>query len=108
MTVARAPEPPYYAVIFTSTRTEGDNGYGAAADRMVELAREQEGFLGIESARDDALGISVSYWTSLEALAKWRGHAEHRAAQERGIADWYGSYALRIAKVERDRYFEKT
>ncbi len=107
MSVARTPEPPYYAVIFTSTRTEGDNGYGAAADRMVELAQEQEGFLGFESARDASLGITVSYWASLEAIAKWRANAEHRIAQERGIVDWYGSYALRIGKVERDRYFEK-
>lgn len=107
MSIAGTPKPPYYAAIFTSTRTDGDNGYGAAADRMVELAREQEGFLGFESARDADLGITVSYWASLEAIAAWRAHAEHRVAQERGIAEWYASYALRVCKVERDRLFEQ-
>lgn len=99
---AATPKPPYYAVIFASTRSEGDHGYGAMADRMVELAKSQPGYLGVESARGaDGFGITVSYWESLEAIAGWRQHAEHQVAQETGKRIWYSHYELRIAKVER-------
>jgi len=102
-TVAKTPEPPYYAVIFTSLRTEGDRGYGHMADRMVELAAQQPGFLGVESARTtDGLGITVSYWSSGEAIAAWKAHAEHKVAQETGRRVWYSEYHLRVARVERD------
>lgn len=96
------PEPPYYAVIFVSQRRPGDAGYEAMANRMVELARQMPGFLGIDSVRDSAgLGITVSYWRDEESIAHWRQHAEHRVAQQRGQSDWYESYQLHIAKVER-------
>jgi heme-degrading monooxygenase HmoA len=98
---AATPEPPYYAVIFTSTRTAGDEGYAAMAEAMLELASRQPGFLGIESARD-ALGISVSYWASLESIRRWKQDLAHREAQRRGREDWYLDYRVRIAKVERD------
>ena len=98
--IAATPKPPYYAVIFTSLRTAGDNGYGAMADRMEELAAAQPGFLGIESARD-GLGITVSYWESLEAIAAWKRNAEHLEAQRRGRTEWYSGFALRVCKVER-------
>ncbi len=99
-TLARTPEPPYYAAIFTSLRTEGDHGYGDMAARMVSLAAAQPGFLGVESARGaDGLGLTVSYWESLEAIA------EHRAAQESGRRDWYAAYQVRIARVERSYGF---
>ena len=99
---ARTPRPPYYAVIFTSLRTGGDDGYGATADRMVELAALQPGYLGVESVRGtDGLGITVSYWDSEAAIAAWRAHAEHTLARERGRRDWYAHYELRVAKVER-------
>ena len=101
MSVARTPKPPYYAVIFSSTRTAIDGGYDEMAQRMIELASKQPGFLGVESARDDALGITVSYWESLDAIEAWRRHAEHRQAQSRGQTQWYDRYALRVAKVER-------
>ena len=98
---ASTPEPPYYAVIFTSRRTEGDRGYGKMADRMVELASRQPGFLGIESARgEDGLGITVSYWESEEAIAHWKANAEHAAAQIRA-EDWYERFEVRVARVER-------
>jgi len=101
--IAKTPTPPYYAVIFTSLRTEGDRGYGHMADRMVELAAQQPGFLGVESARTvGGLGITVSYWSSEEAIAGWKAHAEHKIAQETGLRIWYSDYHLRIAKVERD------
>jgi heme-degrading monooxygenase HmoA len=100
--IATTPEPPYYAVIFTSLRTSGDRGYGSMADRMVDLASQQPGFLGVESARTaDGLGITVSYWSSEEAIAGWKAHAEHRIAQETGQRVWYSDYQLRVAKVER-------
>ncbi len=99
---ASTPQPPYYAVIFTSQRTDGDNGYADTADRMVELAADQPGFLGIETARGpDGAGITVSYWASLHAIDVWRNHAEHRLAQEKGRTTWYAHYAVRIAKIER-------
>lgn len=96
------PEPPYYAVIFTSQRTAEDAGYGGMAERMVALAVEQPGYLGVESARGtDGLGITVSYWRSTEDIAGWRRHAEHRIARDTGRSDWYAHYTLRVAKVER-------
>ncbi|WEG14892.1 antibiotic biosynthesis monooxygenase [Pullulanibacillus sp. KACC 23026] len=101
-----APEYPYYAVIFTSQRTDGDKGYGRMARKMEELASQQEGFLGIESARDSELGITVSYWDSLEAIQKWKDHAAHQVAQEKGRTEWYKNYKVRICKVERDYSFE--
>lgn len=99
---AKLPDPPYYSVIFSSQRTPGENGYGQMADRMAELASSQPGYLGVESVRGaDGFGITVSYWASLESIAKWRSHAEHRIAQETGKAHWYEHYELRIACVER-------
>jgi heme-degrading monooxygenase HmoA len=99
--IAHTPEPPYYAVIFTSHRTEGDKGYAEMADRMMELASGQAGFLGMESVRED-LGITVSYWASLEAISNWKKNAEHRHAQRLGQQQWYAGFRVRIAKVERE------
>ena len=99
---ATTPEPPYYAVIFTSQRSEGDRGYGHVADRMVELAAQQPGFLGIETVRGaDGFGITVSYWSTLEAIAAWKRETEHQAAQEAGKSLWYSDYQLRISHVQR-------
>ncbi|HKQ68034.1 MAG TPA: DJ-1/PfpI family protein [Polyangiaceae bacterium] len=100
--LASTPEPPYYAVIFTRVRRAGDDGYGAMADRLVELVREQPGFLGFESvAEPDGVGMTVSYWQSEGAIRAWRANAEHLEAQRRGREGWYAGYDLRIAKVER-------
>ena len=103
---AKTPEPPYYAVIFSSQRTEGNNGYGEMADKMVELASKQKGFLGVESARDDVLGITVSYWDSLESIKNWKENAAHKVAQEKGKSIWYQDFALRVSKVERQNFFK--
>ncbi|MBK7764263.1 MAG: antibiotic biosynthesis monooxygenase [Bacteroidetes bacterium] len=92
---------PYYAVIFTSVRTEGDNGYAEMAEKMEELAKTQDGFLGIESARNE-VGITVSYWTSLEAIKNWKTNSEHLLAQQYGKQKWYSFYKVRICKVERE------
>ena len=99
--IARTPSPPYYAVIFSSYRTEGDNGYDAMAERMVELASQQPGFLGIESVREN-LGITVSYWENLEAIRNWKQNAEHNEAQRLGHQQWYSGFRVRVAKVERE------
>ena len=99
--IAQTPLPPYYAVVFTTLRTEGDNGYAEMSQRMEELAAEQPGYLGIESARE-AVGITVSYWSDLESIKKWKANAEHLEAQKFGHQKWYASFKLRIAKVERD------
>ena len=102
-TFATLPEPPYYAVIFSSQRTQtGADEYAHMAERMVELAAQQPGYLGAESTRGaDGFGITVSYWASLEAIAHWRSDAEHRVAQETGRAQWYEHYELRVAQVEK-------
>ena len=102
--LASTPQPPYYAVIFTSLRTDVDEGYGDMAARMVELAAGQPGFLGVESARD-GLGITVSYWESPEAIRAWKAHAEHRLAQEHGRRQWYSAYRTRVCRVEREYGF---
>ncbi|PKG23463.1 antibiotic biosynthesis monooxygenase family protein [Niallia nealsonii] len=99
-------ELPYYAVIFSSQRTDEENGYGKMAEKMVELAAKQEGFLGVESARDEHLGITVSYWKSVEDIQKWKDHTAHQIAQERGKKEWYQTFSLRVCKVERHRFFE--
>jgi len=99
---AETPEPPYYAVIFTSQRTEGDHGYGAMAEKMVQLALTQPGCLGAESTRDaDGLGITVSYWRDEASLTAWKRHGEHLVAQRLGRERWYSHYELRVARVER-------
>ena len=104
--VASTPQPPYYAVIFTSLRRDDDGeAYGRTAERMMELAAKQPGFLGVESARE-GLGITVSYWTDLDAIAAWKRNAEHLTAQGNGRRDWYETYKTRIARVERDYSFE--
>jgi heme-degrading monooxygenase HmoA len=103
---ATTPTPPYYAVIFTSIRTEGDNGYGEMAKQMDELAKQQPGYLGIESAREE-IGITVSYWKDLESIAAWKKQADHLVAQQTGIKEWYAAYKVRICLVEREYGFEK-
>jgi heme-degrading monooxygenase HmoA len=100
------PEPPYYAVIFTSQRTNIDKGYGEMAEKMVNLASKEKGFLGVESARDSGLGITISYWDSIEAIKNWKEHAAHKIAQEKGKTEWYKNYSVRICRVERDYSFE--
>ena len=104
--ISRTPEPPYYAVIFTSTRTEGDHSYADMSEKMIRLAEKQPGFLGVEHARDD-LGITVSYWKDLESIKNWKHHAEHSIARHSGREEWYKSFKVRISRVERDYKFEK-
>jgi len=99
--IAKTPEPPYYAVIFSSHKTGDNDGYDETADRMLELAARQPGFLGVESVRED-LGITVSYWDDLESIRLWKQQAEHRVAQKSGREKWYSNYKTRIARVERD------
>jgi heme-degrading monooxygenase HmoA len=101
MKISSTPTPPYYAVIFTSLRTDGDNNYAATAQRMEELAMQHPGFLGIESARSE-LGITVCYWSSLEAIQNWKQNTEHLAAQQKGKEKWYANYRIRICKVEKE------
>jgi heme-degrading monooxygenase HmoA len=94
----------YYAVIFTSTRTEVEAGYAEMATKMVELAKAQPGYIGMESSRSE-IGVTVSYWESLEAIKNWKANIEHLEAQEKGRTTWYKNYKVRIAKVEREYEF---
>jgi heme-degrading monooxygenase HmoA len=99
---ARTPEPPYYAVIFTSQRTQRDDGYLAMANAMFELALQRPGCLGAESARSaDGFGITVAYFENERSIAEWKQDANHLVAQRLGKECWYTHYELRIAKVER-------
>jgi len=100
---AKLPPPPHYALIFSSRRNDdAAAGYDETSSRMVELARQQPGFVGVQSARDAAgFGITVAYWDSEAAIKAWRMHAEHTAARERGRRDWYQGFEIRVAKVER-------
>ncbi|MCR8720667.1 antibiotic biosynthesis monooxygenase [Pseudomonas syringae] len=106
MIAARFPTP-YFAVVFTSLRTPDEGqAYATAAKRMVELARQQPGFLGVESARgDDGLGVTVSYWTDEAAILAWKQQTEHAEVREQGRARWYQAFATRVCKVERDYLF---
>ena len=104
--IAGTPSPPYYAVIFTSIRTAGDRGYSQMAQRMVELAAQQPGFLGVESAREE-VGITVSYWRDEESITHWKHCAEHLVAQGLGRQCWYQVFKTRVCKVERDYGFER-
>ena len=97
---------PYYAVIFTSTRTEKDNDYLKMSESMEALAKKQNGFIGVDSARNQ-VGITVSYWESLEAVKNWKKETEHLKAQLKGKQDWYNWYKVRICKVEREYEFFK-
>lgn len=99
--IAELPEPPYTAVVFSSVRTEGDQGYAVMAVRMEELARRQPGYLGFESAREDGLGITVSYWVDEAAARAWKDVHEHAVAQQRGREAWYADYQVRVATVTR-------
>lgn len=95
---------PYYAVIFSSLKNETDYGYTEMALKMEQLAKEQPGFMGLESARNE-IGITVSYWESIEAIANWKNNSEHLLAQQKGISDWYKWYDIKICKVEREYSF---
>jgi heme-degrading monooxygenase HmoA len=101
--IATTLAPPYLAVIFSSQRTAGDRGYDAMAERMVDLAKTQPGFLGVESVRDaEGFGITVSYWKDEGSIAAWKAHAEHAVAQRLGRDQWYGAFRLRVCRVERE------
>jgi heme-degrading monooxygenase HmoA len=107
--ISRTPEPPYYAVIFTSQRAADDGrAYGAISQRMVDLGSRYDGFLGIETARGaDGVGITVSYWRDEAAILAWKRDTEHEKAQRGGRESWYDRYEVRIAKVERAYGFSR-
>ena len=102
---AKTPQPPYYAVIFTSVRTDINDGYGLVAEEMAQLAALQPGYLGHESAREN-IGLTVSYWESLDAIRQWKANTDHLLAQKYGREKWYQAYKVRIARVEREYGFE--
>lgn len=105
MSITQTPAPPYYAVIFTSQRTKEDQGYNSMAEKVLELAGQQDGFIGAESVRNGAgLGITVSYWRSLEAIEQFRNNSLHAAAQKEGRNCWYSEFGLRVCKVERESF----
>jgi heme-degrading monooxygenase HmoA len=99
--LSTTPAPPYHAVIFASTTSHDTEGYAEAAARMTELATGQPGFLGVDSARSDGVGITVSYWETEADILAWKEHAEHTVIRETGRTRWYDAYELRVARVER-------
>ena len=101
--IAKTPKPPYCAVIFTSVRTNVDEGYADTAAKMVSLASGMPGFLGVESVRDpEGLGITVSYWKDESSIRDWKNHTAHLKAQQFGKEKWYRNYKIRIAKVDKE------
>jgi len=100
---ATTPKPPYVAVIFTTEQSTDLDGYAAMAERMLELARQQPGFLGVEAAREAGLGITVSYWRDLDAVHAWGAHPEHLEAQRLGRERWYRKWRVRVVRVEVER-----
>jgi heme-degrading monooxygenase HmoA len=102
--VALTPKPPYYAVIFTSVRTPNDFDYSKMAEKMVELVKDQKGFLGMESVREE-LGITISYWETEDDVRNWKNHTDHLLAQSLGKELWYNYFKVRVCKVERDYEF---
>ena len=113
MEIAKTPTPPYYAVIFTSQKTDIDGGYIKMSSQMVELVETQPGFLGFESATDGIVretplgGITVSYWKDMHSIKNWKENSEHILAQKTGKEKWYKSYKIRICKIEHDYEFHK-
>src|SRR5690606_36594996 len=95
---------PYYAVIFTSTQKENIEGYSDMAEKMNVLAKQQPGFLGMDSARNE-IGVTVSYWESFESITHWKQQADHLQAQLKGRQEWYSWYNVKICKVEREYEF---
>lgn len=95
---------PYYAVIFTSTQTEYVEGYCEMANKMEALAKQQKGYLGIDSAKND-VGITVSYWETIEAIKNWKANTKHLFAQQKGREQWYNWYNVKICMVEREYEF---
>ncbi|MET9230836.1 antibiotic biosynthesis monooxygenase [Lentzea sp. NPDC003310] len=101
-------EPPYYAVVFSTVRTQDQDGYSETNDRMEELVRDIPGYLGMDHAQNPGgLGITVGYFRDADALTQWRTNLEHRAAQQRGRENWYETYSLHVAKVERSHTFKR-
>ncbi len=94
-------KPPYYAVVFTSQLSDDSSGYAQMADKMMQLAKNQPGFIAVETARE-SIGITVSYWESLEAITNWKKQTDHLLAQKLGSEKWYANYTVRICKVERE------
>lgn len=104
--IAKTPDTPYYAVIFTSVRTTGDDGYAKMGDEIARLVSGQKGFLGAESVRgEDGFGITISYWDTMENIKAWKGNALHAQAKAMGKKQWYANYQIRICKVESDTFF---
>ena len=99
--IANTLQPPYYAVIFTSLRSKNDSGYDEMAHKMVKLAEQQPGFLGLESAKEN-ISITVSYWNNLTSIKQWKANVNHIEAQKSGHTTWYDSFKVRISKVDRD------
>jgi heme-degrading monooxygenase HmoA len=104
--IAKTPEPLYCAVIFTTIKSSDLEGYQETSERILKLAEQEKGFLGIESARGE-LNLSVTYWESLEDISRWKNHAAHLAAQQKGLEVWYKAFATRVCKVGGDRFFER-
>ncbi|MCZ6594841.1 MAG: antibiotic biosynthesis monooxygenase [Bacteroidetes bacterium] len=99
-------KPPYFAVIFTSLQTNDTEGYSKMAETMEKLARQQPGFLDFEQAKEN-IGITISYWESLEAIASWKANLDHLEAQKIGKDRWYEWYKIRICKIEREYSFQR-
>ena len=98
--------PPYYAVIFCSQLSEKLEGYAETSEQMLLLAKQQAGFLGVDTVREQSSGITVSYWKDAQSIRNWQQQLEHVEAQQLGRNRWYEQYSVHVSRVERCYYFE--
>ena len=106
MKLAITPKPPYYTVIFSSIRSVESKDYDSMSKKMIELVEKQPGFLGFECAKE-TIGITVSYWENLDSIKEWYNNIDHKIAQDKGRLEWYDSYTVRVARVERSYSFNQ-
>lgn len=100
------PQKNYYAVIFSSTKSDDLEGYKEMDELTMKLAQEQAGFLGYESVNNANTGIFISYWESMDAINIWRKNSTHLMAKTKA-EQWYKRYLSQICKVEHSHLMEK-
>src|SRR6266700_4852467 len=94
------------AVIFEAQPQPGrKDAYLDGAASLRPLLADIDGFVSIErfeSLTQPGKVLSLSFWRDEAAVARWRRHEEHRAAQRAGRAGIFRTYRLRVAAVVRD------
>ena len=94
------------AVIFEVwPKPERKQEYLDIAAGLRPLLEKIDGFISIErfeSLSEPGKILSLSIWRDEHAVAAWRQLEQHRSAQEKGRAEVFKDYRLRVAGVIRD------